>query len=280
MELPVPLPFLPLALTAEVASLPHGRVAELRLRAGRHSALTVYREGRLASQMLRHITAPDALRSVLSAVCGGSVYAHEGSMCEGYVTLPSGVRVGVGGRAVAENGRVRTVSAVHTLVFRFPTPVFGAADGLYRFFGQSEGGILLFSAPGGGKTTLLRDFVRQAGRHLRVAVIDTRGEFFDPDADSLAELLIGYPKAVGAEIAVRTLSPEVLVLDEIGEREASALADLTAFGVRTVASAHGTCAEELLSRAPIHRLFSAGLFQHLYDVKKNSSITPKGGVPL
>ena len=126
--------------------------------------------------------------------------------------------------------------------------------------------------PGGGKTTALRGLVDVVSQKLRVAVVDTRGELYGFAEDALVDVLSGYPKAKGAEIAVRTLSPQVLVLDEIGAEEAQALVALSSLGVRVVASAHAKEARELLARESMRRLFSCGLFSSLWDVIRGTPV--------
>ena len=161
---------------------------------------------------------------------------------------------------------------ISPLVFRLPSGSV-SADALFSFYKKSTGGILLFAPPGGGKTTLLRALAERAAGEERVAVIDTREEFFFRGAKLLLDRLAGYPKAKGAEIAVRTLSPELLILDEVGEKEASALSRLVSFGVRTVASVHGDSGDALLHAPALAPLLRSGLFSHLWDVRRACALS-------
>ncbi|MBO7170497.1 MAG: stage III sporulation protein AA, partial [Clostridia bacterium] len=103
-------------------------------------------------------------------------------------------------------------------------------------------------------------------------VVDTRGELYGFAEDALVDVLSGYPKAKGTEIAVRTLSPQVLVLDEIGSEEARSLRDIVSLGVRVVATAHAATGEELLSCESLRELFSQGLFSYLWDVVRDTPV--------
>lgn len=255
-----------------------GHLSELRLRAGHLSSLSVRRGKGLSNLPLSFVLSEGELRSIFRRVCDGSLYAFEESIKEGYLSLANGVRVGVGGRAVLRGGQIASVASITTLCFRVPHRAPHAADRLLSFFKQKRGGILLFSPPGAGKTTLLREFAREVSRGqdaCRCAVIDTRGEFFGFERECLLDLLSGYPKAEGAEIAVRTLSPEVLVMDEIGEKEARALLSLTALGVPVVASAHGKTPEEI--RASLLLGLTERVFDTLWSVEKNAPVAAKGG---
>ena len=161
-----------------------------------------------------------------------------------------------------------SLTAIDSLVFRLPAGM-PSAEALFRFYRNSTGGILLFAPPGGGKTSLLRAFTRLAAKEARVSLIDAREEFDLPDPHLLLDHLRGYPKAVGAELAVRTLSPELLVIDEIGKEEAAALTALVSHGVRTLAAVHGECADALLSAPALAPLLASGVFSHLWDVRRS-----------
>ena len=213
---------------------------------------------------------------MLSRICDGSVYAFEESLKQGFVTLTDGVRVGVGGRMGYKNG-APSLSGVSSLCFRIPHRIPAIADALSTFYKKERCGILLFAPPSGGKTTLLREATRALSRGeecIRCAVVDPRGEFFDFEEDCLVDRLSGYPKAKGAEIAVRTLSPELLVMDELGSEDAEALLSLSSLGVPVLASVHGKSADEVLKSA-LFPLFERGVFTHLWDVRKNEPVLRK-----
>ncbi len=256
-----------------------GRIEEIRLRAGRFATLTV--DGRnLPTGVCLKTTDLDA---ILSHMCGGSLYAYSDTIHRGYITLPGGVRVGVAGRAVCEEGRVIGVREINALNIRLPhrhTKVGGVVCRLLRQMaceGGSPRGVLIYAPPGVGKTTLLRGVAAtMAGgtNPWRTVVVDTRGElgFEMDDAALCMDVLQGYPRARGVEIATRTLSAQLIVCDEIGDvDEAMSLISAHHGGVPLVASAHAGSVEELLHRTGIRLLHEARLFGAYVGIQRASA---------
>lgn len=261
---------LPYRLSDEIRGTSSQRtIEEIRMRSGRRCSLVV--SGR--NVMLDTVLDRREIESVLEGMCQGSLYAFSDTINQGYISLPDGVRVGVCGRAGCEGGRIIGIYEVSSLSVRIPhrsRPVGAEICRLLESFERTSG-VLVYSPPGIGKTTLLRSVAvmlssggwRDGAEPMRTVVIDTRGElaFANEGRDLCLDVLSGYPRRQGIEIATRCLNAEVIICDEIGDyEEAMSLVASHNCGVPLIASAHAGSVEQLLARTGLRLLHEARIF--------------------
>ena len=212
------------------------------------------------------------MRGILARLCEESVHTYGASMNEGYITLSGGLRIGVCGKAVSDGGKILSVREITSLAVRLPHTLAGAAAEILPIIlkGQRIYSALIYSLPGAGKTTLVRDIAAKLGAKKRISVVDSRGEIYMREmfAHSLCDFLEGYPKGLGIEIATRTLSPEAVVCDEISECEAERIVAAENTGVPLIATAHGASLAALLMRPSIKKLYEAGVFRYYIGVSR------------
>jgi stage III sporulation protein AA len=248
-------------------------VEEVRFRVGRQ----VFLYGADWARPLSHVSIPNLvsrsdLDRILGALVDHSLYARVDELRQGYVTLPGGHRVGVVGRAVIRDGNIETIREISGLNLRIGRPVEGPGPQLAARIQALTAGTswLLVSPPRAGKTTLLRDLVRHRSYEgKRVVVVDERSEIagfggagvFGYDLGEHTDVLDAWPKAAGVEVAVRTLGPDVIAVDELG-----GAADLDAVlraryaGVEVLATVHARTASDLPQRAAWRRALRQGVF--------------------
>lgn len=247
---------------------------EIRLREGLPIALTVAgdvayprTDGQVSFYINEALPKTDGkqLEETFRLLCEGSVYAHTEELKNGFIAMKNGCRAGVCG-TLNENGFMRDITSVN---IRIAHQVWGAANDIVANY--SGGGLLIAGPPGSGKTTVLRDLIRQIssgvwGQYRRVAVIDSRCELSGAKGSTLAnelgantDVLITADKAAGIEIALRTMFPEIIAFDEIGNsRELEGVRQSFNSGVEIITTAHIGCVEDLLVRPVTRELIGSG----------------------
>lgn len=233
-------------------------------------------------ERLYPIAGYDDCEAVFSAAHRHSLYACEEELRHAFVTLPGGGRVGFCGKAlIGDDGSFRRVGNISSINIRIPRQCFGAADAVmpYVLSGGHLNSVLITAPPRGGKTTLLRDIARQLSYSplaIKICIIDERSELAggycgipQNDMGPRCDVLDGCPKTEGFMLALRAMSPDVILTDEIGaDEDADAIAEASLCGVRVIASAHGATARQVIKRPCIRRLVENGDFRYIIAIRR------------
>ncbi len=266
------------------ARLGEDQVEEIRLRIARPPQIVSSRDDTLAEGAV--FTAEDA-RELLEKLCRHSVYSREEELRQGFVTLEGGTRVGVCGRPVMQNGRILRLIDVYGFNIRITREAVGFAEGVLKHITDRGMPVssLIVSPPAGGKTTLLRDIARCFSDGVgvspqKVGLADERGELAGCiggrpsfDVGARTDVFDLAPKSEAISMFVRTMSPNVIITDEIGgPRDAEAVSEAARCGVCVIASAHASSRDELFKRESLGGLLGSDVFKRILLLRRTGNI--------
>ncbi len=249
------------------AGLSYEELFEIRLRKDRESSILLSTGTRALGVRLRE----GDMSSLLSALTGGALYAHRDTLCEGFISLCDGIRVGVCAAARYDGGKMVGVSEISAFIFRISHSRCDFAEDLYSVWRtRGSSGLLIYSPPGGGKTTAIRALSGMIGRRGKhVVAVDERCEFLSGEYEGAeVDILRGFKKAKGIEIAVRTLGAEIVVVDEIGSSEAESVLLSLTLGVPIIATVHARSAEEIFHGPAFLPFVKASAFDTLVGIRR------------
>lgn len=209
------------------------------------------------------------LFNTFKSICDYSVYARQNELNRGFITVENGVRVGICGTAVEQDGRIVNIKDITTLSFRIAREVIGCARELLEVIRPLDG-VLVCGTPASGKTTVIRDMARILSERYKVSVIDERNELSAtlsgiPGCDiGMADILVGMEKGRGIITALRSMSPDLIVCDELGDRhDADSLRYALRCGAAFIATVHARDIDDLRNRPITAELLSTGAFRYV-----------------
>lgn len=259
----------------ENLNLNYTKLQEIRLRVNRPLIL-IYDNKEFVMNNSVVITGR-MLNELLQYLSNYSLYAFEEELKQGFITIQGGHRVGLAGRVVLEDSKIKTVKNISFVNIRLANQVIGCAKEVLPELISNDRvkHTIIISPPRCGKTTLLRDIVRQLSNgtdHIRarsIGLVDERSEIAacymgvpQNDVGTRTDVLDCCPKAEGMLMLIRSMSPEVIVVDEIGKKEdLEAIKYVISSGCSVICTVHGSDVESLSDKEILREMLSEGVFE-------------------
>lgn len=246
---------------------------ELRLRAGRRATALV--KG-VETPISDALVGSNDLNCVIERATSASVHTAQSSIAKGFINCAGGIRIGLCGTGVIDRGEVAGMRAISSLAIRIPHEIRGCGQAAIDRLAASSGNVLILSPPGYGKTTFLRECIRQmSDTGQRVSVADERGELAAVyrgipqfDLGKSSDVMSDVPKAQAVMMLLRAMNPQVIAMDEISSPEDIGAAETASgCGVRIIATAHAAGRLELQVRPIYKKLLEHGMFGSLIVIK-------------
>ena len=269
------------------ANLDYDKIYEIRLRVGRPLFYTYDGgEGFLTDHDGKYVVTREDLKETMEYISGYSLYSYEDEMRQGFLTVQGGHRVGVTGKVILDGNEIQGMKYISCINVRLAHEVVGCADQVMPYIRKKDwvAHTLIVSPPRGGKTTLLRDIIRQLSNGeekkkmpgVTVGVVDERSELAGSyqgvpqnDLGMRTDVLDGCPKAEGMEMLIRSMSPAVVAVDELGRKEDfKAVESVIHSGCKVIATAHGNSIEDVIHQPYFERLVRRRVFERYIFLDK------------
>ena len=269
---------LPEKISSEVKKfIKDGNIQEIRIKVGKPIILILSNE----EKILDCTTTSEEVKGILIKISNYSLYAYEEEIKQGYITIKGGHRVGIAGECVISNGEIKTIKNISSLNIRISKAVNGASNKIMPIItgGNRIYNTLIVSPPKCGKTTILRDIAKNISNGMysvglkgkKVVIIDERSEIAacyngvpQMDVGIRTDVLDNCLKNTGMIMAIRSLSPDVLICDEIGSLgEVEALNMAFNSGVNIVVTVHGFDIEDISGRKVFKELIEESIIERV-----------------
>ena len=241
-----------------------------------------------------YIVTREDIREMLEYISNYSLYAYEQEMKQGYITIEGGHRVGMTGQAIIENGKVKNLRYISSINLRMSHEILGCADPIFPFitYNKKLYHTLIESPPRCGKTTLLRDMIRQISNGngwingMSVGVVDERSELggcymgvAQTQLGIRTDVLDCCPKAEGMIMLIRSMGPEVIAVDEIGTAEdVHAIEYAMHCGCKMLATVHADSMEELRKKPLFDQMVAEKRFERYVLLENREHVGQVEGI--
>jgi stage III sporulation protein AA len=280
------LNFLPKNIADLISQIPPTQkeeLEEIRIRINRPIEMTM----KGAPRFLSYIIKPDDAFHLMNKISHFSIYTLEEELKQGFITVSGGHRIGLAGKVILEGGKVKAIRDISSFNIRIAREKVGIAEPIMPYLFQGNWmHTMVIGPPQTGKTTLLRDIARIASsgsivrgiQAQKVGIVDERSEIAGC-VNGIPQLTFGdridvldaCPKAEGMMMMIRSMSPDILVVDEIGRKEdAEAIQEAVHAGIKLMMTTHGTSIDEIKKRPSLRNIIEQKIFQRFVVLSRSS----------
>ena len=199
-----------------------------------------------------------------------SLHSYQKEIKEGFITIDGGHRVGFCGTAINQDDKILKLKDISSINFRIAKQTYGMWNGIFsKIFKEGLSSVLVIGPPSSGKTTFLKDIIYYLssgvrGNFYKVSAIDERGELESIGYKNIlsCDFFRGYCKSDGVEIAIRTMSPDVIIFDEMGLKDMQTIDKIMHCGVEIITSIHGKTIDDIFNKKEILDMIKSGVFKY------------------
>ena len=280
--------YFPLHIREKLRNIDFTNLEEIRIRNNRPIFLKIGQ----SEQQVNYIINTNDVLEILQKICDNSIYTYQNQICNGYITIKGGHRIGITGNIVIKDGQVTNISHLYSLNFRSARQVRDCSNKILESVldlkNNTVSNTIIISPPGRGKTTILRDLIRKISdgipeisfNGINVGVVDERGEIAamykgipQNDIGRRTDILDNIPKDIGMKMLIRSMNPKVIVADEIGSaKDTEAIKYAICSGVKGVFTAHGNGVKDIINNPILNELYITDGIERVLAIDENRNV--------